>query len=167
MTNMPTKKAKREIKKSAIEQQLNAKLKPVSEQYAKTLGNAMQDGVLDAAEEQVLAGLEHNIATISENYLGQYKDLFADAEAESRNAVKGGITNMSQDAADEMNGRLTQMQLYTYSINENVKQMTEFSSQQLVVLRLIQTDTSSLVRSVSAMKDTIDDLAIRGVKLKA
>lgn len=161
------KNISKEIKKSAIEQQLNAKLKPVSEQYAKTLGNAMQDGVLDAAEEQVLAGLEHNIATISENYLNQYQDLFANAEEESRKAASGGITNMSQDSADEMNGRLTQIQSHTSSINENVKQLTDFSSRQLMVLQAIHVDTSALVSTVASLKSSVDDIQIKGVKLKA
>jgi hypothetical protein len=86
--------------------------------------------------------------------------------AEERNAVKGGITSMSQDSADEMNGRLTQMQSHTFSINENVKQITEFASRQLVIIQGIHSDTSTLVTTTKAIKGTLDDITIKGVKLK-
>lgn len=155
------------IKKSAVQQQLNAKLQPVTEEFAKTLGNAMTDGVLTETENQVLSGLEHSIAEISENYLGQFSDLWEQADAESRKAVSGGIANVTQDTAEEMNGRLTQIQSHTFSINENVKMLTDFSARQLNTLQLIRTDTSTLVITVSALKSAVDDIQIKGVKLKA
>ena len=153
------------IKKSAVQQQLNAKLQPLTEKYATTLGDAMTDSVISDNEKIVLEQLEQSIARISEDYLGQFDDLWEKAD-EERQAVSGGITNMSQDTAEEMNGRLTQIQSHTFSINESVKQMTEFSSQQLIVLRNINTDTSALVKTVSEMKATVDDIQIKGVKLK-
>lgn len=93
-------------------------------------------------------------------------NLFKADEAQ-RNAVSGGIANVTQDTAEEMNGRLTQIQSHTFSINESCRQLTAFSAQQLTVLQLIHTDTGSLVRTVTAMKDTIDDITIRGVKMRA
>ena len=98
------------------------------------------------------------------NTLGM--NLFKGDSEQQRNSVSGGIANVTQDTAEEMNGRLTQIQSHTFSINESVKQMTEFSSQQLIVLRNINTDTSELVKTVSAMKATVDDIQIKGVKLK-
>lgn len=89
------------------------------------------------------------------------------ADAAQRNAVSGGIANVTQDTAEEMNGRLTQIQSHTFSINESVKQITEFSSQTLIVVRNINSDTSALVRSVESLKATVDDIQIRGVKLKS
>ncbi|MBQ3690923.1 MAG: hypothetical protein II937_13830 [Bacteroidales bacterium] len=159
------KNISKSIKKSAIQQQLMQRLQPKTDEYAKALGDAMTDGVISDTEKKVLTGLEGSIARISEDYLGQFDDLWETAEAE-RQASSGGITNMSQDSADEMNGRLTQMQSHTFSINENVKQMREFASQQLIVLRNINTDTSALVKTVSDMKATVDDIQIKGVKLK-
>jgi hypothetical protein len=94
-------------------------------------------------------------------------NLFQEKEQEERKAVSGGIANVTQDTAEEMNGRLTQIQSHTFAINESCKQLTEFSSQQLTVLQLIHTDTGTLVRTVTAMKETIDDITIRGIKMKA
>jgi len=93
-------------------------------------------------------------------------NLFKGDSEQQRNSVSGGIANVTQDTAEEMNGRLTQIQSHTFSINASVKQMTEFSSQQLIVLRNINTDTSELVKTVSEMKATVDDIQIKGVKLK-
>ena len=155
------------IKKGAIQQQLNAKLQPTTEEYAKTLSKAMEDGVLNASETSVLEGLEKNIATISENYLGQFNDLWAQAEEESRNAVTGGITNMSQDTAEEMNGRLTQIQSHTFSISENVAQMRAFAQQQLSQLAAINANTLAALGKQDRIAAILDDITIRGVKLKS
>jgi hypothetical protein len=127
----------------------------------------MEDGVLDASETSVLEGLEKNIATISENYLGQFNDLWAQAEEESRNAVSGGITNMSQDSADEMNGRLTQIQSHTFSISENVSQMRAFAQQQLSQLAAINANTLAALGKQDRIAAILDDITIRGVKLKS
>lgn len=155
------------IKKTAIQQELMKRLQKPTEDYANALSNAMADGVLSASEQRVLEGLEKNIAEISDNYLSQYEDLWDKAEAESRNAVSGGVNNMTQDTAEELNGRMTQIQSHTFAINETCKQLSEFSSRQLVILQGIHTDTSSLVGTTSAIKATLDDITIRGVKLKS
>lgn len=93
-------------------------------------------------------------------------NLFKADEAQ-RNAVTGGIANVTQDTAEEMNGRLTNIMSHTYSINESCRQLVQFSGQQLTVLQAIHIDTGSLVRTVTAMKNTIDDITIRGVKMRA
>ena len=161
------KNISKSIKKSAVQQQLNAKLQPITEEFAKTLGNAMTDGVLTETESQVLSGLEHSIAEISENYLGQFEDLWAQTEEASRKSVTGGIASVSQDTAEEMNGRLTNIMAHTYSINETVKTLADFSSRNLMVLQEIHVDTESLVVVTRSMKATLDDMSIKGVRLKA
>ncbi|MBQ2099394.1 MAG: hypothetical protein II480_14535, partial [Bacteroidales bacterium] len=72
-----------------------------------------------------------------------------------------------QDTAEEMNGRLTQIQSHTNQINETTKELREFSSRQLIVLQGIHTDTSALVATTTSIKATLEDMTIRGVKLKS
>lgn len=155
------------IKKTAIQQELMKRLQKPTEDYANALSNAMADGVLSASEQRVLEGLEKNIAEISDNYLSQYEDLWDKAEAESRNAVSGGVHNMTQDTAEELNGRMTQIQSHTFAINETCKQLSEFGSRQLVILQGIHTDTTSIAGTTTAIRAILDDMTIRGVKLKA
>lgn len=157
------------IKKLAVQQQLNAKLQPLAEEYANTLSDAMSDGVLDESEKKVLEGLENNIASVSEKYLGQFDDLWdkAEEEADARQGASGGIQNMSQDTAEEMNGRLTQIQSHTFSISENVKQMREFSSQSLIYLSAISTNTLTAAKNSSAILGILSNVERVGVKLKS
>lgn len=160
-----TKNIAKSIKKAAIQTRLNEILKKDAEKYSDTLAEAMKDGFLNDFEKKNLANIEQTIASTSEQYLNQFDDLWEKAEQE-REAVHGGITNMSQDTAEEMNGRLTQMQSHTFSINETTKELRDFSSRQLLVLQGIHDDTSVLVSTTNSIKATLEDITIRGVKLK-
>lgn len=89
--------------------------------------------------------------------------------AQERNAVAGGIANVTQDTAEEMNGRLTQIQSHTFSINENMKLMVNMQTTQLAILQGIHTDTGQLhaIRAdIASVKATVADIQIRGLKLK-
>lgn len=95
-------------------------------------------------------------------------DIFS-GEAAQRNAVSGGIANVTQDTAEEMNGRLTQIQSHTYAINENMRLMVNMQTTQLAILQGIHTDTGQLhaIRaSIANLESTVSDIQIRGVKLK-
>lgn len=161
-----TKNIAKSIKKAAVQTKLNEILQNDANKYADTLAKAMEDGFLSEFEKRNLEQIESTIASTSENYLKQFDDLWEKAE-EERNGVSGGITNMSQDTAEEMNGRMTQIQSHTFAISETIKEMSEFSSRQLVVLQGIHTDTSSLVSTANSIRATLDDITIRGVKLKS
>ena len=95
-------------------------------------------------------------------------DIFS-GEAAQRNAVSGGIANVTQDTAEEMNGRMTQIQSHTFSINENMKLMVNMQTTQLAILQGIHSDTGQLhaIRAdIASVKATVADIQIRGLKLK-
>lgn len=161
-----TKNIAKSIKKAAVQTKLNEILQNDANKYADTLAAAMEDGFLSEFEKRNLEQIESTIASTSENYLKQFDDLWEKAE-EERNGASKGVNSMSQDSADEMNGRLTQIQSHTFSINENTKSINDFASRQLVVLQGIHTDTSSLVSVTNSIRATLNDITIKGVKLKA
>lgn len=163
--NDAVKNIGKSIKKLSVQQMLNSKLQPITEKYAKTLSDAMLDGVIDATEETTLKGLEKSIETISENYLNQFPGLWDEAEKE-RQGVSGGINSMSQDTAEEMNGRLTQIQAHTYNINTNVQMLTDFAQNQLAVLQGINTNTATNADYVKKIHSMFEDVTIRGVKMR-
>lgn len=89
--------------------------------------------------------------------------------AQERNAVSGGITNVTQDTAEEMNGRLTQIQSHTFAICENMKSMVQMQQTQLTILQGIHTDTGQLhaIRAdIEVLKTSVSDIQIKGIKLK-
>lgn len=161
------KNISKSLKKSAVLIQLNDKLKKsgLTDAYGKALADAMVDGVIDETERATLEGLESSIADISEDYLSQFDDLWDKAEAE-RQAVSGGVTNMTQDTAEVMNGRLTQIQSHTFALNEHCKQLVAFSSEQLAMLQSINGNTAEMVAQARDIVGYMADFSLRGVKMK-
>lgn len=85
--------------------------------------------------------------------------------AQERNAVSGGIANVTQDTAEEMKGRLTQIQSHTFSINESMKMMVNMQTTQLAILQGIHTDTARLATiqgEITAVRAAVSDYRLGG-----
>ena len=156
--------------------------------YNKTIGKLMNDMENDLDKSGFFENPEGNLGAaidIMESYekkaqdtqaaydtiLQEYRDrgYFKDEAAEERKAVSGGITNMTQDTAEEMNGRLTQIQSHTFGISENMKLLVSMQTTQLTILQGIHTDTGQLhgIRAdIAELKASVSDIQIRGLKLK-
>lgn len=96
-------------------------------------------------------------------------NIFKVQEEEERKAVSGGITNMTQDTAEELNGRMTQIQSHTFGILENQKLMVSMQTTQLTILQGIHSDTAQLhgIRAdIAELKATVSDIQIKGLKMK-
>jgi hypothetical protein len=156
--------------------------------YSKTLGKVMSDmendldeagffddpnanmdkavGIMEEYEQKSLATKEA-YDQILETW--RKKGYFKEEEAQ-RQAVSGGIANVTQDTAEEMNGRLTQIQSHTFSINEGMKQMVTMQTTQLAILQGIHTDTARLATiqgEITAVRAAVADIQIKGIKLKS
>lgn len=114
-----------------------------------------------------------DFATIWENLPDSVKSMFDVTEEATREASEKGIATASQESVDELNGRATAIQGHTYSISENTKIILSVVNMILQSVLNIETHTeriSGLVEdvesSVKEMKDTVNDIAIKGVKLK-
>ena len=114
-----------------------------------------------------------DFATIWENLPDSVKSMFDVTEEATREASGKGIATASQESVDELNGRATAIQGHTYSISENTKIILSVVNMILQSVLNIETHTeriSGLVEdvesSVKEMKDTVNDIALKGVKLK-
>lgn len=114
-----------------------------------------------------------DFATIWENLPDSVKSMFDVTEEATREASEKGIATASQESVDELNGRATAIQGHTYSISENTKIILSVVNMILQSVLNIETHTeriSGLVEdvesSVKEMKDTVNDMALKGVKLK-
>lgn len=90
-----------------------------------------------------------------------------------REASEKGIATASQESVDELNGRATAIQGHTYSIAENTKSLLSSVNLILTSVQHIEShsedisDGLTVVRSdIREMRDTINDMAIKGVKIK-
>lgn len=114
-----------------------------------------------------------DFATIWENLPDSVKSMFDVTEEATREASEKGIATASQESVDELNGRATAIQGHTHSISENTKIILSVVNMILQSVLNIETHTeriSGLVEdvesSVKEMKDTVNDIALKGVKLK-
>ena len=96
-----------------------------------------------------------------------------DAEESSREASKKGIANASQESVDELNGRATVIQGHTYSISENTKLLVQSTNLILKSVQQIERNTddvpqrlANLESNMKAVKDTVNDIALKGIKIK-
>lgn len=98
----------------------------------------------------------------------------------SRSGASKGFEAMSQDSADELNGRFTAMQAHTYAISEGMKLLTANSEASLRYLSGIEQNTRSLDRlshieeqskgaldKLLNIERSLDDMNTKGLKLKA
>lgn len=89
-----------------------------------------------------------------------------------RSGASKGIQSMSQETADELNGRFTAIQGHTFQINEAVKQMASQMSQMLVLLTGIENNTEyckhleSINAYIKELKQEFDLMNTKGIKIK-
>lgn len=92
----------------------------------------------------------------------------------SREGSSKGIATASQESVDELNGRMTAIQGHTYSINESTKTLVQNSGLILRSVQNIDRNTEEMHGRMAAMesdiksvRDTVGDLALKGIKIKA
>lgn len=91
----------------------------------------------------------------------------------TREASQKGIATASQESVDELNGRATAIQGHTYSISENTKLLLASVNLILQSVLNIERHTEAMAEQVSdvrlsvkEVKDTVNDIALKGIKLK-
>ena len=94
-----------------------------------------------------------------------------------REGSKKGIATANQESVDEFNGRTAVIQTHTFSISENMKILVSNCSAILKHLsgienntgrlEVIETDISSLNVKMSSVKDGIDTINLKGIKIKS
>ncbi len=158
------------------------------EQYKDRFREAYKSGTPEEVAANVAAltaemmnGAKENIDIWTEAIQG-YSDAAKQSgydlsEAAERSTASRGIASMSQESADELNGRFTAIQGHTYQINENVTAIRE-QHQALVAtagsilahVMGIHDDTDDIRETLgevrSIVKSTSDDILLKGVKIR-
>ena len=166
--------------KGVITEIIKTNLTSTVKDLRQRIAAALKDGVITAEEEADIDALVNKAYKDAEaSYdpsLDKYiKDEETD-EAEEREASKKGFGSISQDSADELNGRFTALQGLTYEINENIKNLKTHSQTIIEILTGIQTNTGRLEaienytfgveKIVREVKDGIDNINNKGVILR-
>lgn len=131
--------------------------------------NAVEGSLTDFASE--LNALVQNLYEGMEDLPDELKTLLiGDAE---REGTSRGIATASQESVDENNARLTTIQEHTYTLVQGMGDLNRTSSAILDKVTGIEKNTSeantkldTMSKSVKDIKDTVDDISTRGIKLK-
>lgn len=131
--------------------------------------------ILDAMTDGIL-GQQDNYNDLMEKYQQMAANkgvtLF-EGETPSREASSKGIATASQESVDELNGRATAIQGHTFSIAENTKLLLTTTNAILKSVLNIESNTDELPQrmasiegSVKDMKQTLNDISLKGVRIK-
>lgn len=121
-----------------------------------------------------LNAVGQDFAEIWEALPDSVKNMFDVTEEATREASEKGIATASQESVDELNGRATAIQGHTYSISENTKLLVATANLILQSVLNIEGNTDGLstrmanVESdVRDMRNTVNDLALKGIRIKS
>lgn len=116
------------------------------EKIRTQMAEFFQDGIITAAERAVLEGMAEDLAEEVEAKYGWADDLFAGDS--SQDSTKQGFQAMSQDSADELNGRFTAIQIDTSNIKSLCDSML-VNSQHLINITVSIKEHTNEIRNIS------------------
>ncbi len=152
--------------------------KPLGEIFDKYKDKWYKDGNfvgIDAVIESMsgfaadLNAVGEDFAAIWENLPDSVKNAFTVTGEAQRQASQKGFAAASQDSVDELSGRASAIQGHTYSIAENTKLLVANTSAILESVVLIENHTARLAAvesNIKVVKDTLNDIALKGIRLK-
>lgn len=157
-------------------------LQPILKEQAEKVKRAFESGdnntMLKAAAQatKVIQSAQGRLKEMYAQLSGELKKEGIDltqSEEKARQASEKGIATASQDSVNELNGRLTAIQGHTFSIAEQTRMLANNSSLILRSVMGIERNTNDLPTRLAAveaatkaMKNSLDDIAIKGVKIK-
>lgn len=161
--------------RSAIAELVKSRMSGEVEAFALFLAQAMEDGILSMAEQGILDSLEAAIFNRMNDLSNTLDHFVVDNDEQSeqdRIAATKGFANMSQDTADELNGRFTVIQGHTFAIVESLQILKNNSAIHLQHLAGIHSNTNSLERleaienDIGVVKTGIEELNDLGIRIR-
>nr|DAO14248.1 MAG TPA: tail tape measure protein [Caudoviricetes sp.] len=155
-------------------------LQPILKEQAEKVKRAFESGdnntMLKAAAQatKVIQGAQGRLKEKYAQLIGELKKEGIDlsAEGDKREGMKRGIATASQESVDENNGRLTAIQGHTFLIQQQTEQITKHSAAILQTVMRISEDTNQISERLGhietdtrAVRNTFEDIALRGIKL--
>ena len=175
-----TKKVMRNVVKDMMQAAiLQPVIKEQSELVKQAYGTGDDNAIIQAiiqATEKVKGEQERMksfLTKANEELKKKGYDLTADSAA-SREASQKGIATASQDSVDELNGRMTAVQGHTFDIAENTRMLLATTNEILKGVVGIERNTGNVHTRLSvveqhlkSVKDTVGDIALKGIKIKS
>ena len=174
-----TKKVMRNVAKDMVQAAI---LQPVKQEQAELVKKAYATGnrdeitkalgVASHAFADAVKVAQEEYKNVAEIFKKNGNDLTSDSAA-SREASQKGIATASQDSVDELNGRMTAVQGHTFDIAENTRMLLATTNEILKGVVGIERNTGNVHTRLSvveqhlkSVKDTVGDIALKGIKIK-
>ena len=141
------------------------------ERIRQKLAEFYNDGILSDWEQNYVYNMAESLQKQLDAQFGWAESLLGDES--SREASQKGIATASQDSVDENNARLTTIQGHTYTLVQGMIELNGTANAILDRLAGIEENTDRTADEVSetrkivkTVRDTLDDISTRGIKLK-
>ena len=174
-----TRKVMRNVAKDMVQAAI---LQPVIEQQSELVKKAYATGN-EGEITNALGAAAHAFADVEKVAQEEYKkaaEMFkqkgidlSGGSAATREASQKGIATASQDSVDELNGRMTAVQGHTYNIAENTRMLLGTANEILKGVVGIERNTGNVharltvvEQHLKSVKDTVGDIALKGIKIK-
>jgi tape measure domain-containing protein len=165
----------KDVVKTAVTTLAKSKIDKEVQAFMDKLKDAMEDDILTAAEEATLdmleASIENRMNTISSSFDKYIKEP-EEPEEDTRKASSKGLESISQDSANELNGRFAGIQALVAGIETGLKSLIINSALALKHLAGIESNTQSLSRleaiedDISLIKTGINDINLKGLLIR-
>lgn len=174
-----TKNVMRNVAKDMVQAAI---LQPVIQKQSELVKKAYATGNRDEITK-ALGAAAHVFADVEKVVQEEYKKAaeefkrqgidLSGSSTTSREASQKGIATASQDSVDELNGRMTAVQGHTFDIAENTRMLLATTNEILKGVVGIERNTGNVHTRLSAVeqhlksvKDTVGDIALKGIKIK-
>lgn len=167
------------VKKMLVSQVLESQIGKVFDKYKTEWFGEDGEFKGEEAVRNTAQGLADDLNQVGEvwaatvNALPDEMKQYLTGDGASREGASSGIASASQDSVDELNARMTTVQSHTYSISENTKILVSNTAAILGSVQAIEEHAAamsdrlaSVEGNVKVMRNTLDDFATRGMKVK-
>ena len=148
-------KAVQTLIKTAIIKFLKKKLSPSVRDFMKQLADYMSDGIVSPWEEAELNKLKEKMDKEAQEIFENSGKWLKDESKYEQQATSGGFEVMSQDSANELNGRFTALQM----IGEEILLYLQ-SSNQIANLLYISASIDSINIRIASLYDIADETRV-------
>lgn len=140
--------------KTAIIEFLKKKLSPSVEEFMKKLADYMSDGIVSPWEEAELNKLKEKMDAEAQKVFDTSSKYFQEDKNDKyeQAATSGGFEKMSQDSADELNGRFTALQM----TGEEILLFLQ-GSEQFLSLLYIKASMDVISVKIASLYDVADE----------
>ena len=157
------------LMRALLKTKLDEVLKPEMEDWYRSFGEAMTDGILSEDERDALSswwndmvakGLElRDNAAAATGYTGE-------SEGTTQSGKAGSFSAMSQEQGTKLEGLFTSGQMHWASIDEQMQDVSEQMGTAVDHLRRIEENTGNSARHLDEIKNDIKKIIRDGLKMK-